>query len=513
MFSFTRPGAPWFAWEWLWDVIFGWLHLHWGMAAVTLGSLLVLAFTSAIVFRLVHRKCTNVLIAAGVTILAVAGSSMHWLARPHLFTLLFVAIFYSILERSRTGERVVRGPWSVKNSLDTSARRQARVPAPRVVDGRGSACATGLANAKLLWLLPVLTIPWTNLHAGFLAGIILIGCYAAGEADDVAGICRAGTAQGGAPERESLSAERGGLFPGELRQPVLLSPASTHLRVSDGPVPVQVYFRIPDHQLPRAFGQVVPGADDRDGDRGGGLERVPTALRVRFPVVGMAAPGVDGRTEHSDFHVCGGASGGADAERTADQLSAANVARWIKRAIQSWTNLAADVDETDRIGRAHVVSAAVVLLIVAISYAPGRPPKFQAEYDPKHYPAKAADALASADPSWRIFTEDVWAGHDLPFSAPEGLHRRQKRFLWRQVRPEVPGHHERELRLGRVSGAPVEHVSTNRRRPGFDAQVVEGLAGHLRRRHGDRVPAGRRGWQPGFGERRSRRQKRFLCFR
>src|ERR1019366_2961095 len=22
MFSFSRPGAPWFAWEWLWDVLF-----------------------------------------------------------------------------------------------------------------------------------------------------------------------------------------------------------------------------------------------------------------------------------------------------------------------------------------------------------------------------------------------------------------------------------------------------------------------------------------------------------
>ena len=28
IFSFTRSGQPWFAWEWLWDVLFGWLHLH-----------------------------------------------------------------------------------------------------------------------------------------------------------------------------------------------------------------------------------------------------------------------------------------------------------------------------------------------------------------------------------------------------------------------------------------------------------------------------------------------------
>src|SRR5579872_6307441 len=38
MFSFSRPGAPWFAWEWLWDVIFAMLHQRWGLAAVVLTS-------------------------------------------------------------------------------------------------------------------------------------------------------------------------------------------------------------------------------------------------------------------------------------------------------------------------------------------------------------------------------------------------------------------------------------------------------------------------------------------
>src|SRR5258706_15690714 len=41
MFSFTMPGQPWFAWEWLGDVGFAWLHLRWGMAGGGLGSLLV----------------------------------------------------------------------------------------------------------------------------------------------------------------------------------------------------------------------------------------------------------------------------------------------------------------------------------------------------------------------------------------------------------------------------------------------------------------------------------------
>ncbi len=32
-----------------------------------------------------------------------------------------------------------------------------------------------------LWTLPVLMILWTNLHGGFLIGIIIVGAYGAGE--------------------------------------------------------------------------------------------------------------------------------------------------------------------------------------------------------------------------------------------------------------------------------------------------------------------------------------------
>src|ERR1700721_2420751 len=46
MFSFSRPGQPWFAWEWLSDVLFGALHQRWGMAAVVLAAMIVICFKS-----------------------------------------------------------------------------------------------------------------------------------------------------------------------------------------------------------------------------------------------------------------------------------------------------------------------------------------------------------------------------------------------------------------------------------------------------------------------------------
>jgi hypothetical protein len=389
MFSFTRPGAPWFAWEWLWDVIFGWLHLHWGMAAVTLGSLLVLAFTSALVFRLVHRKCTNVLIAAGVSILAVAGSSMHWLARPHLFTLLFVVIFYSILERV-SGEE--DGP--IYNR-------------PQV----GNLPHTGLGNAKLLWLLPVLTILWTNLHAGFLAGIILIGCYAAGEL--TAWVLSA------EPERRKAALGNARLYLLSAAGCFLasfLNPYFYHLHQHIYAYLTDAYqFKYISEFQTISFHEISAKVYLEPMIVLAAITAAWSLYRRRFVYVflllGWLHLALMAGRNIPIFMFVAAPPVALTLNEMLGLLSAANVAGWVKRAIQSLENLAGEIDETDRIGRAHLVSAGLVLLIVAISYAPGRPPKFQAEYDPKHYPAKAADALAAADPSWRIFTEDVWGGY------------------------------------------------------------------------------------------------------
>ena len=135
VFSFTRPGQTWYAWDWLSDVLMAWLHRVGGMQAVLLGAIVVISVTFALLYRLVRRRCGSTLIAFALTGIAAAGSSIHWLARPHLFTMLFLVVFYSILE-----------------------------------DGR----------LRLLFILPVATAVWTNLHGGFLAGILLICAYAGG---------------------------------------------------------------------------------------------------------------------------------------------------------------------------------------------------------------------------------------------------------------------------------------------------------------------------------------------
>src|SRR5581483_9712563 len=90
------------------DVVFAWLNSHGGLAAVVLLAILLVSATFALLYRLVRRKC-NVIVAIGLTMLAAGTSSIHWLARPHLFTLLFLVLFYAALERIREGRATFAG--------------------------------------------------------------------------------------------------------------------------------------------------------------------------------------------------------------------------------------------------------------------------------------------------------------------------------------------------------------------------------------------------------------------
>jgi hypothetical protein len=143
IFSYSKPDGAWFAWEWLSDIVWAFLNAHGGLATVACFAILLLAATFALLFHLARRK-SNAIVALVITMLAATASSVHWLARPHLFTLFFVVLFYGALERVR--------------------------------DGR-----TRVAGVPYLALLPPATILWTNLHGGFFVGILMVATYGTGE--------------------------------------------------------------------------------------------------------------------------------------------------------------------------------------------------------------------------------------------------------------------------------------------------------------------------------------------
>src|SRR5438270_3689839 len=102
LFSFTKAGQPWFAWEWLSEVLMAVIHRHFGLAGIVLASLLLLGATSVCVYRSTLEESGHRVIAVVLTGLAMSASTIHWLARPHLVTPLFAAVFCWVLTRTNS---------------------------------------------------------------------------------------------------------------------------------------------------------------------------------------------------------------------------------------------------------------------------------------------------------------------------------------------------------------------------------------------------------------------------
>jgi hypothetical protein len=137
-FSFTRPGGPWFAWEWGAELIYGVLFRVWGLKGIVLFSGAQIALFGAILVRYSLWRGANPLLAVGLSLAGVGATSIHFLARPHLYTLILVPVALWMLEADR------------------------RFPGWRI------------------WLLAPVTAIWVNLHGGFLAVPALAGLMAVG---------------------------------------------------------------------------------------------------------------------------------------------------------------------------------------------------------------------------------------------------------------------------------------------------------------------------------------------
>jgi hypothetical protein len=142
LYSFSKAGAAWYAWEWGSDVIYGSLHRMAGLKGVVLLAGVIISLFAWTLLRRMIGRGVHLLWAMVFSLLGVGAASIHFLARPHLFTLLFLSIAVWMIEIDR------------------------REPSE--------------ASAKRLWLLVPLTVIWTNLHGGFLALIAVLGLTAVG---------------------------------------------------------------------------------------------------------------------------------------------------------------------------------------------------------------------------------------------------------------------------------------------------------------------------------------------
>ncbi len=368
LFSYTKAGQPWFAWEWLWDVCFAWMHQHGGMAAVVLASMLVLCATSVLLFRLVRRQSGSALVAIFVMFLVTGASAIHWLARPHLFTLLFTVVFYSILERVHEG------------------------------------------NTRLLWLLPPLMLLWANLHGGFFVGLILIAAYGCGEI--IRALFESRPEGRGEALRHALPYLSTGLGCALVS---LVNPYFYHLHahIIEYLTDKYQFKNIEEFQ---SFNFHHPVTVFFEPMLLLGLAAAVWSLARRdyvhaLLIAGWAHLALMAVRNTPIFMIVASVPVAKMLRQLVEELPARDLANWLRQAAANAQRFAADIAVMDSIPRLHIASAAAVCLLVRLFYAPNAPAKCRAEYDATRYPAKAVEMLRKAGPTETIFTEDSWGGY------------------------------------------------------------------------------------------------------
>jgi len=403
IFSFTKPGEPWFAWEWLWDAMFAWLYLHGGLAAVVLVNMLILCATSVLLYRLVNRRCGHPVLAIGLTVLALAGSTLHWLARPHLFTMLFVVVFLTVIEAYRTADLPVRAGRPGPAEVDAEAEGVGRGPG-------------GPPYSLLLWL-PALTILWTNLHGGFLAGIVILGIYGVGE------LARALVVSSSIERRSAIRAAIPYLAAAAgCAAASLVNPYFYHLHV-------HIWNYLRDADITRGIVEFQAANFQYGG--AGYLEAMLIlavgaaiwhAMRKQFSDVLILAAWAHlallvARNIPLFMFVAAPAVSVAMADWLR-RLREAPVADWIRNVAASIEGIGKEIAPLERIGRFHVICVAALVAVALGMSSPSAGSMLKPEFDPKAYPERA---LAFVNhPGQRVFTHDEWGDYLIWRLAPAG---------------------------------------------------------------------------------------------
>lgn len=141
-FAAVMQGSPsssrWFAWEWLYDVVLGFLHHAAGLNGIVWLCALLVALTFAVLLRLLLQNGTGLPLALVLTLLALGAATIHLYARPHIASWLLSLLWFAALDFCE------------------------RASVPR----------------WLPWIFPFSMLLWVNLHGGWVLGMALLGAFA-----------------------------------------------------------------------------------------------------------------------------------------------------------------------------------------------------------------------------------------------------------------------------------------------------------------------------------------------
>jgi hypothetical protein len=137
-FSFITPPLPWTAHESLSEVVMAIVNNALGLPGICFLFALLLSTTYWLLFRWIRSSGRNFLIDLLILFLVLLSSRIHWLARPHVFSMLLMVLLYQILILHQ--------------------------------EGRGN----------YLYVIPPMMLLWVNLHGGFIVGFLFMGIFLSG---------------------------------------------------------------------------------------------------------------------------------------------------------------------------------------------------------------------------------------------------------------------------------------------------------------------------------------------
>jgi hypothetical protein len=139
-YSFSKAQQPWVAWEWGADVLMGAVYRLSGLAGVALMFGLAVGTAVWMWFRLNAAAGGNFLLSGLFLVPMLSATSLHWLARPHVFSWLFLLGTVWFCERM-----------------------------------------PGRLRWRHLALVVIAAAAWSNIHASFFFAPLIALVYAAGE--------------------------------------------------------------------------------------------------------------------------------------------------------------------------------------------------------------------------------------------------------------------------------------------------------------------------------------------
>ena len=138
VFSYVYENRPYTPQEWLAGVMYYSVYAVLGLNGVVLLAGILIATSFTVLYVDAVSNNANRAKTFSLIILGTLVSSIHWVTRPHLFTMLFLAIWLILSDRLYRNRPVN------------------------------------------LWIFPLLMVLWANIHGEFIAGFLVLLAYLAG---------------------------------------------------------------------------------------------------------------------------------------------------------------------------------------------------------------------------------------------------------------------------------------------------------------------------------------------